>query len=150
MARFRFRLEPLLRARRSTEQTHQRAVAELERRRRTLEEHLRSAQDRIASGKREQTGRLVGALDVSALRSQAGWTIQHLRQAQRLLLELAGTHRRLEEARSKLIEATKQRRAVELLRERRFSEWKRRIAKAEDAALDELSVQSAARKENDR
>jgi len=150
MARFRFRLEPLLRARRSTEQTKQRTVAELEGRRRDLEHGLRSAQDRIASGKREQSGRLIGALDVSALRAQAGWTIQHLRQAQRLLLELAGVHRRLEGARSELIEATKQRRAVELLRERRFLQWKRRITKAEDAALDELSVQAAARKENHR
>jgi flagellar FliJ protein len=150
VAKFRFRLEALLRVRRQAEQVRQRAVAELEGRRRDLETALRRHQDQIAAGKRTQCDRLVGRLDVTELRARAGSTIQHMREAQRILLELAGVHRRLEEARADLIEATRRRRAVELLRERRFAAWKKRIDGAENAALDELAVFAAARKDRDR
>ena len=148
MARFRFRLEPLLRARRQTEQTRQRAVAELERRRRELEDTLRRQQQFITAGKQSLRDRLVGSLDMASLRAHAGSTIHLLREAQRIVIELAGVHKRLEGARAQLIEAARQRRAVELLRERRLAQWKAQINKAEDAALDELAVHAAARKES--
>jgi flagellar protein FliJ len=52
----------------------------------------------------------------------------------------------MEAARAGLIEAAKARRAVELLRERRWEEWKFAQEKAETAALDELAVIAAARR----
>ena len=63
-------------------------------------------------------------------------------------LELAGLHRRLEAARSELTEAARDRRAIELLRERRLFEWRRRIDRAEDAVIDDLAAAAAARQEN--
>ncbi len=147
MARFRFRLEPLLKARRHVEQNRQRVVAELERQRLELEGTLRGQQQFISSGKQSMRGEMVGRLDIGSLRSHAGATVQLMRQAQRIVLELAGVHNRLAASRAELLEAMKARRAVELLRERRFNEWKAAINKAEDAALDELAVQAAARKE---
>ena len=41
------------------------------------------------------------------------------------------------------MEASRQRKAVELLRERRYEEWKQARDKAEAAALDELAVMRA-------
>jgi flagellar FliJ protein len=145
MARFRFQLEPLLRARRATERIHQMAVAELDQRRVELERTLRRQQQFISTGKREMTQRLVGPLEMSSLRQHAGSTIGLMRQGHRIVLELAGLHKRLEAARAGLREAARERRVVERLRERRFEQWRMQMQKAEDAAIDELAVQSAAR-----
>ena len=77
----------------------------------------------------------------------AGAALQHMRYAQRLVLELAGVHRRLDAARERLREASRKRQAMERLRERRFAEWRAAQEKAETSALDELAVSAAARKE---
>ena len=145
MAKFRFELEPLLRARRMAEQSHQRAVAAIENERMGLEEALRQMQQQISSEKSGLQAELVGMIDAHQLRLGAAATMQSMRRAQRIVLELAGTHRRLEAARFELIEATKQRRAVELLRDKRFDEWKARLDKAETDAIDELAIIAAAR-----
>jgi flagellar export protein FliJ len=77
-------------------------------------------------------------------------SIQQLRQGQRLALELAGVHKRLELARQSLVEAARERRAIELLRERRFAQWMAALDKAEADMLDELAVIAAARKRASR
>lgn len=143
MPRFIFRLDPLLRARRAEEQRHQRDVAIIERQRMALEEVIRGHQSAIVSGKSALRDRLGGALDTSSLRLEASQTQQHLRDAQRAAVELAGVHQRLGQARNLLLDATRRRKALELLREKRFDEWKRRIDKAETDALDELAVNAA-------
>jgi flagellar protein FliJ len=145
MGKFRFELEPLLRARRMTEQSHQRVVAAIESERMKLESALRDLQQQISHEKFVLQGDLVGRIDAHQLRLTAAATMQSMRKAQRFVLELAGVHRRLETARAQLIETTKQRRAVELLRERRFEEWKQRQDKMETDAIDELAVIAAAR-----
>jgi flagellar FliJ protein len=149
MARFRFRLEPLLKARRLAEQGRQRAVAEIERERLVIEDRLREQQQFISAGKRSMRDEMTGTLDVDAMRLHAGATMRLMRDAERMVIELAGVHQRLDAARSELIEATRQRRAVELLRERRFEQWKAELEKADDAAIDELAVHAAARKERE-
>lgn len=144
--RFRFTLEPLLKARRMTEQGHQRIVAEIERQRMKLEDGLRRQQSNITLGRHELRDSLTGSIDVQSLRMHASCSMQQMRHAQRIVLELAGVHKRLEAARVELIEATKQRRAVELLRDRRFAEWQMAEKKRESAAIDELAVIAAARR----
>ena len=129
-------------------QARQIAVADLERQRLDLEDSLRRQQQFISAGKRSLQDRLLGSVDITALRMHAGSTIQLMRRANQIVLELAGVYKRLDAARGELIEATKDRRAIELLRERRFEQWKAAINKAEDAAIDELAVQAAARKES--
>jgi flagellar FliJ protein len=145
MPRFRFKLDPVLETRRRAEQAKQRVVADLDRRRLEMEETLRRRQAAITAGKDSRRDQLVGRLDIAALRAHAGSTLQVIRDAHRILLELAGVHKQLDAARAELIEASRDRRAIELLRERRFEEWKKRVNKAEDAVIDELAVQSAAR-----
>lgn len=146
MPRFRFALEGLLTARRAAEQQHQRAVAEIERERMTLEDRLRSQQSSIAASRRSLRDSLVGVLDAQMLRLHAASSIQQMRQGQRMALELAGVHKRLELARQSLVEASRARRAIELLRERRFAQWKAALDKAEADTLDELAVIAAARR----
>jgi flagellar export protein FliJ len=149
MAKFVFRLEPLLRARRRAEEEVQREVARLQRQRLALEEALRGYQGRISHGKETLRGALTGAIDIRALRLEAGASLHLARAAQQVVLELAGLDKRQSSARAALIEARKRRRALELLKEQRYEQWKRRLEKAEAAQIDEL-VTNAAGREADR
>ncbi len=145
MAKFRFKLEPLLTAREHAERRRQRVVAEIENERIALENKLRGQQRFITEGKHAMRGRLQGTLDLSDLRGHAGATMRGLRDAQRLAIELAGIYERLQAARSELAEAARDRRAVELLKEKRHLEWRQAEERRETAFLDELAVQAAAR-----
>jgi flagellar export protein FliJ len=109
-----------------------------------LEEKLRRQQDAIGQSKKTWRGSLVGRIDIASLRLQAASALGSVRQAQQLVLQLAGVHQRLEAARCELIEATKARRAIERLKERRFERWKTDLEKAETARLDELATNGAA------
>ncbi len=149
MARFVFSLQPVLKARRRAEEELQRDVAQIERDRMRLEDVLRGHQRSLVSDKSLLRAGLTGLIDVRDLRLQANCSRHIMRRAQQIVLELAGVYKRLEAARARLIEATRHRRAIELVRERRFEGWKAAINKAETAALDELAVIAAARKESD-
>jgi flagellar FliJ protein len=141
MTRFTFALDPVLRMRQRAERRLQRAVAELERERRGLEALLQRQQAHLAEGKHELRRGLRGTVDVTTLRWQAAASVQVSRQAQRLALALAGLHQRLESARMQLVAAARDRRAVELLREKRLEEWRAADRRRENAALDELAAQ---------
>lgn len=146
MAGFVFNLEPVLKARKHVERERQRTVATLESRRRQLETALRRQQDRIAGTKSALRDSLVGAVQTANLRSHAASAMRLMRDANQLVLELAGVHQRLSAARDSLREAMKQRRAIELLRESRYEAWLAAERKADAAAVDELAVIAAARR----
>ena len=103
MAKFVFRLDPLLKARRRQEETEQRAMAELLRQRMALEDMLRQYQQRITHGKESLRGALAGALDMRALRLEAGASLHLVRKAQQVVLQLAGLGQRQEAVRTRLI-----------------------------------------------
>jgi flagellar FliJ protein len=145
MAKFVFTLKSLLRARQIAEQGCQRAVAELEQQRLALEGRLRNEQSRIVQMKGDLRNTLTGPIDPHALRLHAAATMQQVRSAQQMVLEMAGVHRRLEPARLRLVEAARQRRAVELLRDQRFEQWKRIQDRKDTALLDELATIASAR-----
>lgn len=147
MSKFVFALKPLLRARLAEEHAAQRVVAGIQRERYDMEDRIRQKQQAITIGKSQQQKILTGVMDMPILRGHAGSTLRLMRDAQRIVLELAGLHKRLEAARDTLREHTRQRRVVELLREKRFEQWKWTQEKIEREALDELAVIAAARKE---
>ena len=99
MARFVFRLEPLLTARRHAEQDARRVVAVLERERLDLEGKLRRHQQQIMSDKQQIRGSMTGSLDMQSLRQSAGVTLHAIREAQQLVLKLAGVGQRRSEER---------------------------------------------------
>ncbi len=144
MARFVFRLQPLLRARRLAEQAQQRRVGEFEQQRIGLEDTLRRQQQVLVDGKVALRDRLTGTLQVHDLRVHANAALQVMHQAQRLVLQLAGVHKRLEEARADLLAATQRRRALQLLRDQRLEQWRADQNRAEAARLDDLVAAAAA------
>lgn len=150
MAKFRFRLEPVLEQRRREEERAQRAVAALERERLGVEDELRAAHAGLRACKQDLRDALaasageaapgVATIDLRGVRMQSAASFRLFGDAQRLALRLAGASQRAEAARRELLRATTDRKAVELLREKRYEEWKRAIEKREAEATDELAV----------
>lgn len=144
MPKFRFKLESVLSLRERVERDRQAALAAVHTERQALESQLRDIQTTIREGKDLWRSSLSGQVDARAARHSAVASLHLQARAQRVVLQLAGVHKRIETARLALVEASRERRAVELLKERRRSEWERAISRAEDAAVDELAVIRAA------
>lgn len=140
MAKFRFKLQPVLDLREREERSQQRVVAEIERARVEIESRIRAFHAKIEDERRALREQLVGGADLPGARLQANATIFLTHRADAAVLELAGVYRRLESARRDLAHATARRRAIELLRERQHDAWKRAIEQKEQSELDELSA----------
>ena len=160
MARnFVFDLEPLLEHRRRIEENHQRTVAELERARLAIEDRIRTAQESISEARsvlRDQlagaamaSGSAPGRVPLDGVRLQMNASLHMTARARQAVLELAGAHSRLEAARTRLLEATRARRALEILKERRFQRWQREQRRKEERDLDEINTQRAGRTDGD-
>lgn len=150
MPRFHFELEAVLEQRRAVERTRQLAVATLERQRMDLEDRIRDIQRQIVSEKQDLREALsIGnlAVDLRHVRLQAAASLRLIGKAQHAVIQLAGVHKRLDASRLELIEATTRRKAVEVLKERRYEQWRSEEKRRENGALDELSVMRAARQE---
>ncbi|MGE3106840.1 MAG: flagellar export protein FliJ [Phycisphaerales bacterium] len=151
---FIFSLQPVLEQRQRIEDQRRLAVAELERERLRTEESLRAYQRAIAAAKRDLRVRLgaersreEGSAPVSLadVRLQASESLSLVNKAQQAVIHLAGIHKQIDAARLSLLEATTQRKAVELLRTRRLEEWTQQQRRRESAELDELCVMRFAR-----
>jgi flagellar export protein FliJ len=152
MPRFVFQLEAVLKQRLAAERERQLEVAALERERGALEEKIRAYQQELTQERHELHDQLAGAsggasLDLRGVRFQAGAALRIIANAQRSVLQLAGVHKKIDAARLLLLEATTKRKAVEVLKERRYEEWKAQQKRVEDAAADEINVMSASRGE---
>lgn len=148
MAKFTFQLESVLRHRRMVEEQRQRELAMVLKERAELREQLRQMQQTISRSKRQLCDGLIGAVDVDRVAGFARYSAQVTQRARGYVLKLASVEKRIEEARGRLLEAKRARRALELLRERRYAQWKLEQERREAAALDELAVQRHARRES--
>ena len=140
MARFVFQLEPLLKHRQMLEDEAQRALALLMRERMILEHELQRHQETIRDDKQLMGRSLVGHVDVPRIRSHAMHVAQVAVRAQQIGFRMVELNRRIEQARTELVEAMKQRKAVELLKDKQFKRWQHEQDRRETAELDELAT----------
>ncbi len=147
MARFVFKLQTLLDRRVREEDEVRRALAVLTQRKSAIENRLRRHQEELVDGRETMRGRLVGTVDMNSLRMYAHSALGVMRSAQNAAIELAGLGKRIDQVREQLIAARKNRRTVELLRERRHMEWRREQERREVAVLDDLVSSAHAKKE---
>lgn len=142
MARFVFRLQPVLDQRERTERDQMLVVAELERERLALESRIRTCQGMMSDERRTLATALgVGQrVDVQAVKMQAGASLKHNFDAQRAVLELAGVYKRLEAARGELAALSAKKKAVEMLRDQQRKDFQRALDQKETHELDEISV----------
>jgi flagellar export protein FliJ len=145
---FRFKFEAVLTKRRDEERRCRLDVARIQAERLALEERIRGHQRDIVSARGDLRTHLAGGpVDLSGVRLQAAASLGLVSKVQRAVLDLAGVHARLDAARRQLMRAAVRRRAVELLRERRFQDWLDEQRRKEQAAGDELAVMRASRPE---
>lgn len=154
MAKFRFELEAVLKARLAAERQRQLALARLEQERVRIEDVIRLCQrqiraetqdlrDHLANEHADKTEAWQGGVDIRAVKLQANAALHQVAEAQRAVLQLAGVHRRIDAARLELLAATTARKAVEALRDRRLEAWRDGVRRSEAAAIDEISVMRA-------
>lgn len=158
MAKFVFQLEAVLDQRVAREQQRQLVVARIERERLEAEQDIRAYQEAIererdelrlmlsAEQSRDPDAPDGSVVDLSGARMQASAAIRLTARAQQAVLKLAGIHRRLDAARLDLLHAATQRKAVELLREKKYQEFLAGERKRDASAIDEISTIRSARR----
>jgi len=145
MDKFQFKYEAVLRQLQATEEQRQRELAQHLRHRSILHDRLQQMQQTVRDAKQQLTDGLVGAVDVDRIRGFAGYSGQVTNQAQQTIRELAKIEQNAEASRAALAEAMRQRKAMELLRDRHYRRWLEEQKRREAAELDELAVQRYAR-----
>ncbi len=141
MPRFQFRLQSVLNHRQIVEDQAQRALAQILRQRMILMSQIQQMQSTIAQSKRDLSGSLVGKVDLPQVADFTRYASHVSQRAREIVQRLAAIEKEIEAARGKLIKATTDRKAMELLRDRQKREWEIDQARRETAQLDEIATQ---------
>ncbi len=140
MAEFLFKLESVLQQRRTVEDQRQRDLAKVLRQRMILLDQLRAMQTTITQSKGDLKQGLVGKVDMGSVAQFARFSGQATARAHQIVAKLAVIERQAESARVQLVEAMRDRKAIERLREKQLRKWKTEQDRREAAMLDEIGV----------
>jgi flagellar FliJ protein len=143
MAKFVFKLEALLRQRKRDEQQCQRRLAEHAAIVNAAEEAVRRINESVQAGHDDVRRHLMGKLDMSFLTAHRRFMGAMQRQVMDLVQKVVVAKKQLEEARIKLAEAARRRKAIEKLREKQLERWQLDQARRETALSDEIGSQIA-------
>lgn len=141
MAGFRFRFQSILQHRQRIEDECQRNLAQLMRSRMIFHDQLQKMQDTIRESKQQMADSLVGKIDLSQVSGFASYSHQVTNRGQQLVARLTRVERQIAEARQSLLDASRQRKALDRLREKHHNRWRRDQDRREAAELDEMSTQ---------
>ena len=149
MKKFTFRLEALLTVKKNTEEEIKRRLAIKNREAEEVRQEIERVQGRLKDFQSdEKATRRGGGEDVQSMRNSVAYRnalkLELLRAGQKLDDVVVGIYGINQE----LIKAAQERRAVEIIKEKRFDEWKRENAVAEQKFLDDLSQQMFIRNQN--
>ncbi len=139
MAKFVFTLQPVLDHRLLTEEQRQRELGALLQEKNGKLNRLRSMQEEISASRRSLGSGLVGQVDMQEVAAFAGFSLQVRARAQDLVMALAQLEKRIEAARQRLLAATRERQALELLRDKQLAQWRRRQERREAAETDDMT-----------
>jgi len=142
MPNFTFPLDGVLRQRKHLEEQRQRELAAVQAEMGTLEAELRAMDRDVKESSADiRNNRLVGKLDLAYLAAHRRYAAAMQRKAMALAQQMIAVKTRLETARKALLEAAKQRKIIEKLRENRKTRWAQDLARRETAAMDEIGAQ---------
>jgi flagellar FliJ protein len=145
MAKFRFRLQAVLRHRLQIEEERQRALATVQQQLTTLTNELKAMDDQVEQANQDlRTNHLVGPVNVGYLTAHRRFIVGVRRQAMMLVQRMALVQKQVDDARLALAEAAKQRKIIEKLREKQLDRWRQEAARKEGDALDEIGMQISA------
>ena len=144
MARFVFKLAGVLKQREHIEQERQRELAEKHAIFARLEQELRELDATMQQGNTDlRTHHLTGRLDMSFIAAHRRFTASTTAKAMAVVRQMAVAKKASDEAQGRLIEATKQRKIIEKLRDKQQDRWKLDQDQRERAAGDEVGTQLA-------
>ena len=142
MARFVFQLEGVLQHRERIERERQRDHATVAAELRRMEQELRQLNDQIEQTASEvRQHHMTGRLDMNYLAAHRRYMLAMNRQLSVLNQKTEQQRQRVQAAHQALVEAAKQKKIIEKLRERRHRLWMDDRSRAEASALDELNTQ---------
>lgn len=139
MPKFVFTLHAVLRQRTLIEEQRQREMAALERERLRLEAAIGDAQARAAA-EHDEVRRCLAAGDIVGAAAQRAAIARIKAEEARLRQALLAHEPRLAAGRQALLEAARDRKSMELLRDQRHAQWRAELNQREQAALDELAT----------
>jgi len=142
MPAFVFKLEPVFRQRALIEDQRQRELAQVMRHQMIMMDQLRQLQQTISGSKQDLAGSLVGAVDLEAVAGFARFSGQTTQRAHSLVKKIAELEQQVAAARERLIDASRERQAIEKLKERQYEQWKQQRDRREAAVMDELAMQN--------
>ena len=145
MPGFEFKLDVLLQHRCTEEEKCQRELSRLLRSKMIFEQELRKMQQTIAGSKRQLSNDLLGKVNINRVAEFASYSGQTTMRGHHLVVKMAELEQHIQIARQKLLEATKKRKALELLRDKQKEAWVREQNRRETAELDEIATQKYAR-----
>jgi flagellar protein FliJ len=137
--KFVFTLQAVLRQRTVVEEQRQRELATLERERLRLQAAIADAQTR-AVAEQDEVRRCLAAGDIAGAAAQRAAITRIKAEESRLRQSLVAHEPKLAAARQALLEAARDRKSMELLRDQRYAMWRAELNQREQAALDELAT----------
>lgn len=142
MPRFIFKLEGVLRQRKQIEQQRQRDVAMTQQQVSQLQAVLRELNQSLQAATEDmRNNRLIGKLDLAFLAAHRRYSLAMQRKGQGIVQRLAQLAKQVETQQKALIEATKRRKAIDKLKERRMTQWRDDLERREMTELDEITNQ---------
>ncbi|MAG17751.1 MAG: flagellar export protein FliJ [Phycisphaerae bacterium] len=145
MAGFRFKLDPVLKHRGMIENQCQHNLAKLMRQRHIMHTQLRQMQETISRSKHQLASALVGRVDVNQIHQFSRHSGPVVLREQKIVIALAQLEVRIDAARQALLDATRNRKALQLLRDKEFRLWRRLTNVRDVARVDEITSQRYAR-----
>lgn len=146
MARFVFRLESVLNVRKHEEERRKLAFAAAMQRRNAADERLQDVVRRFEAALDAAAQLSRGLSTVVDLMRSYDYRVALLQEQAQAESDLIDAERALEAARAAMIEARKERRAVELLKEKHFRKWKAEEDCREQIDLDEAGLNAFLRR----
>ncbi len=142
MARFVFQLEGVLKLRSNIERERQRELALVVRQMQELRDQLAGLDQSVQDSRDDlRRNHLVGRLDLAFLAAHRRFIGSMQARAMTLVQRMAMVQRQIDQARSSLAEAAKQRKIIEKVRERQYQRWMSDLRRRQDLALDEATTQ---------
>ncbi len=142
MAKFNFKLGTVLRQRELLEQERQRDFAAAQGRLVAEQAELKRLDETVQLALADlRTNQLVGTLNLSFLAAHRRFMLAMQRQGIAQLAKVEAARKVMETARVALMEAAKQTKIIEKLRDRQLAAWNEAAARKETADLDEVATQ---------
>ncbi|MGA2498503.1 MAG: flagellar export protein FliJ [Tepidisphaeraceae bacterium] len=150
MPKFTFTLDGPLRQRRNLEQMRQRELAIALKVMQDLQDELRTLNDAVRQANEDiRAGHMTGAIDMNFLAAHRRFIMSAQRKGLTLMQRIALAQREVTERRATVVEAAKQTKVLEKLREHQWEAFRVEHARKEFAELDEIGTQIACRTSSD-